>query len=150
MVIRWLGAYKKKSDRRYSLSDSLDHEFGHRGGTVVCAEKIRRGQRSEIRHAHVGLVVHNRAVVRRFKGDVWSVIDRYTGKRVKTRKPVDTHTEVWCRPEYVAIIVDAKISRRAWRACRDAARRYGVPVLRLTKDGKVFSAVDLRAPSPKG
>jgi len=133
MIIRWLGAYPHRK-YKYTLSQALDWELSTSNRRPVAAERLIRNK-SRIKHAHVGLVAKNSAVVKRWKGDVFS--RKKEGRMVATRKPRNTHTEVWMKPVFCGIIIDGRISEYALKQCQDAAKKFEVPLLRLTRDRKV-------------
>jgi len=138
MIVRWLGAF----DYRASLRESITWELTQKVRPVVAAERLRRGK-SYIHHAKVGLLVANKAVVRRFTSDVWSVYRR--GKLIPTRKQAppqlarqnDWHAECFVRPLFIALVVKGKISNSAWDAVKWAARHHRLDILRLTRDRRL-------------
>jgi len=136
MIIRWLGAFRHKG----SLSDSLKWELEQTDTSAVAAEKLVRG-RSEIKKARVGLLVKNSAVLRRYYSDVWSKYND-KGKLVKTRregKAYSRHAECWVSPSYIGIVVKGTISPRVLRECVKASKKYGLDMLRLTRDGRLIA-----------
>jgi hypothetical protein len=131
MIVRWIGAFGKAP----SLPQAFDWELTS-SQREVCAEPCGRGAcDSRVSHAHVGLVVARHAVRRIAKGDVWSEPDSQ-GYLRPSRRPNDTHGEAFCRPVYRAIIYRGRISKAAYRAVMDAARKYQLPVLRILPDGQ--------------
>jgi len=66
MYIRWLGAFRKSGNLHESLLWEMEH--CHR---EVAAEWLQSGH-SLISHARVGLLLSNRAMIRRYRTDVWS------------------------------------------------------------------------------
>lgn len=131
MVIRWLGAFRKKG----SITESLSWELSQSSVSALAAERLSKGK-SAIRHAKVGLLVKNSAVLRKYRSDVWS---EYRGnKLIKTRKEgcaYSDHTECWVRPDYIAVVVKGRISDTALQACHET----GLDVLRLTRDGSLVA-----------
>lgn len=128
-IVRWLGAFGKAS----SLSESLEFEFSRAPSEEVCAEMIKRVSTIS---ARVGLLVKHSALIKSFRGDCFSVL--IEGKLVKTRKPVRTcfsHNESWVHPIYCGIVVDGAISCSAMNAVRDAASKFGVPVISFDNNG---------------
>jgi len=133
VVIRWLGAFRKKAD----LQASLTWELTQTELSAVAAEKLVKGC-SAIYHARIGLLVANRAILRRYSSDVWSTYRN--GKLVPTRKEGKAwseHTECFVRPIYKAIVVKGKITDQALQACLTISIAYKIPFLRLTRDGKL-------------
>ena len=132
VVIRWLGAFGKVG----TLKESLSWEVSQTDRTALAAEKLRKGK-SAITHARVGLLVKNRAILRRYNSDVWSVYNK-RGRLKATRgegQTESTHTECFVRPDYAAIVVKGKITDQALQACRDT----GLELLRLTRDGRLIA-----------
>ena len=132
MVIRWLGAFRKNG----SLVESLAWELNQTTVEALAAEKLHKG-RSAIHHARIGLLVANRAVLRRYHSDVWSEY-KDNGKLVPTRKQgkaYSYHSECFVRPDYKAIVIKGKITEQALQACRDT----GMTILRLTRDGRLVA-----------
>ena len=130
MVIRWLKAYGR---RRVSLSEALKYELSLEH-SIMCAEKLVGGK-STI-GSKVGLLVKNTAVVRRYKGDVYSSVN-HNGRRVRGRRPKNTHTEVWVRPEYIGIVCKRNTKKHHLETVKKAGRKYGLPVFLLTRDGRL-------------
>lgn len=132
MVIRWLGAFRKQG----SLEDSLKWELTQ-APSAVAAERLINGK-SAIHHAKIGLLVKNAAILRKFRSDVWSEYRNGSGKLVKTRREGfanSKHTECWVQPVYLAIVIKGKVSDQALQACRNT----GLPMLRLTRDGRLIA-----------
>ena len=146
MIIRWIGAFGKADT---GLAGAITWELTQRDRKLLCAERLRRG-RSVIRHARVGLLVKNRAVVRRYRSDVWSVPAGADGSLLKkTRREGDAfsqHTECWVRPDYCALVVKGKVLPAAWQAVVDASRRHGIKLLYLTRDGRLVDADQINPP----
>ena len=128
MIVRWLGAYRKRSGS--TLRDALEWELtGGSGKTPVCATT------GTIRRARVGLLVRRRAVVRKWRADVYSI--RRRGRLVATvsegfRRPY--YDEVWVRQDYSGIIIRGKISWQALATCREMADKYGLKIIRVKDD----------------
>lgn len=138
MVIRWMGAFGKKG----SLESSLGWELAQASVRALSAEKLVGG-RSKIKHARVGLLVKNRAILRKYRGDVWS-IRRSNGVLVKTRNQDHVfggHTECFVRPDYTGIVIKGTISAQALQACVRAAEKHNLPLLKLTRDGRLVAYV---------
>lgn len=136
MLVRWLGAFGKKS----GIVESIDFEMTP-ASDLRCAEIIKKGQQSEINRG-VGLLVKNKALVRKFKSDVYSA---RVGKRLRqTRSEGDAwskHAEAWVRPDYVGIVIKSKsglnraIRQKIMLAVYNAAIKHNLPVFRLRKNG---------------
>lgn len=136
MVVRWMGAFGKKG----RLESSLGWELTQASVRALSAERLVGG-RSKIRHARVGLLVKNRAILRRYRGDVWS-IRRSNGVLIKTRDQDNVfggHTECFVRPDYAGIVIKGTISAQALRACTEAAAEHNLPLLKLTRDGRLVA-----------
>lgn len=132
MIIRWLGAFRKKG----RLIDSLNWELSQQSVPALAAERLRKGK-SAIPHAKVGLLVKNSALLRRYRSDVWSEY-RGNGKLIATRKEGEAysqHAECWVRPEYLAIVIKGKVSDTALQACQNT----GLDILRLTRDRRLVA-----------
>lgn len=142
MIIRWLGAFGKNG----SVSESIDYEMKP-AVDLRCAEIVKKGARSRINRG-IGLLVKNRAVVRSFSSDVYSVRD---GKRLRqTRSEGDAysaHTEAWVRLEFIGIVVKSKsqlnhpIPQKILLAVAQAADKHNLPVFRLRKNGTLEEVV---------
>ena len=136
MIIRWLGAYRRGGE---SLAESFQWEFRQTGRKILAAERLQNRRSRMHNGATVGLLVPNRAVVRRFSGDVWS--EQRNGHLRATRSQEGgSHSpwEAWVRPEYIGIIIRKPISGQGAVAIRDIAEKTGLPVLRLTRDGQLI------------
>lgn len=136
-VVRWIGAFAKRG----TLAESLSYEFSRPATDEVCAE--RYCGRSVIEHARVGLLVKRTAVVKRFTGDCYSVADE-TGRLHKTRNPRHAgshHTEVWCNPVYVAVVLDefnapaGLLSRKTYAEIYGFAAKNKIKVLVIDQYG---------------
>ena len=140
MLIRWLGAFGKGSD----LKSSLEWELTQTDNKTLSAERLQRksngGYRSWIYHARIGLVVANKAVLRHFKSDVFTV---RKGQALRpTRNDLGKvtpgyHTEYLVKPEYKAILIKSHISETARQAIKEISRRFNLPILYLTKGGTI-------------
>lgn len=134
MHIRWLGAFRRP-DSVTTLGDSLAWELGAMSPAPVCAETIVKGV-SYVYGARVGLLVKNRAIIRRFKGDVWSEVDGSTIRATRTQSCADSdHREAWVRQDYAAIVITTRHgllpSTRAMEYISEASDKYGIEVLVL-------------------
>ena len=128
MLIRWLGAFAKGG----TLAESLHYERNRATTDEVAAEYVRKGV-SEIQHAKVGLLVSNKALVKKFNGDCFSV--KEDGKLVKTRNPKNAgsqHIEAWVNPVYLGVVLKGEISKLAFQTIINA----GLPVF-ILKGGKL-------------
>lgn len=130
-IVRWIGAF----GRGDSLEASLSFEIARSSAHEVCAEDTKNGSYIS---AKIGLLVKQTAVIRRFHGDVWSVTDEKTGRLVKTRNPVSTHSELWVNPIFTAIVVKNGVSDSNLKIARDFADAHGLKFLGITKKGRVF------------
>ena len=132
-AIRWLGAFRKESG---SLIDSFIFELTQTQREEVAAEAIDK--KSLIEQARVGLLVKRSAIVKVFSADCWS---EYSNKKLyKTRNPrlaTGDHREIWCRPDYVAIVVKDwdHLKKRVKQPVRYIADRFELPILELKKGG---------------
>lgn len=137
MVIRWLGAFGKAG----SLAESIAWELTQESASALAAEKLVGGK-SQIHHASVGLLVKNRAILRRYAADVWSR-RRSNGKLVATRREtafgVGKQAECFVLPDFAAIVISGKISHAALADCRTAAETHNINLLRLTREGRLVS-----------
>ena len=135
MIVRWVGAFRSRLSE--GLESSLKFEITQRERKVVAAERLKNG-RSEIR-ARVGLLVKNRSIVRKFSGDVYSEY-RSNGKLRKNRKEgmaMSSHTEVWCKSDFCGIVVKRGVSELSMEIVQKVGREFNLPILRLTKDGRL-------------
>lgn len=146
MIVRWLGCFAGKE---YTLSQQLRHELSEVSPhKALCAERLQKEYEFAPQvpsRAKIGLLVKNRAVVRRFRSDVYSV--RNTSgclKRTREHSEYSTHTEVWVLPAYCGIIV-----RKSWKSLphndqetiREAALKYSLPIYVLC-NGKQLCKID--------
>ena len=132
MIIRWLGAFGKSG----SLAESIQYEINRAATDEVAAEYITSGV-SQIHHARVGLLVSNRALLKKYNGDCWSVLEN--GKLVKTRNPKhagSSHLEAWVNPIYKAIVIKDRISKQAMTEVKHLASINDLPIL-ILKGGKL-------------
>jgi hypothetical protein len=139
MIIRWLGAFRKSNSN--GLLDSLVWETSQNDRTALAAERLVKGK-SRIHGSKIGLLVKNRSLLRKFSGDVWSEYDPDTGKLIKTRhehSAYSSHTECFVRPDYCGIVVKRGARERATETARAFAQSHGLPLLRLTRDGRLVS-----------
>ena len=145
MIVRWLGAY----GHGMSLADSLAWELTQ-GKREVAAERFTRGCGFAARRyngnfaARVGLRVAKGALVKRYPGDVYSVA-REDGTLAPTRYAsgpltrTGRHEECFCQPVFDAIICrehPARMGKGVDAVLRQAAARFGLPVLVLDMRGK--------------
>lgn len=131
MLVRWMGAFGHHG----TLSQAFDWEFSQ--SREVAAESFS-GCVGHIRHARIGLVVAKEAVVKGFRNDVWS---RSTtgGLLYATQRTSTPRTEVFCKPQYVAIICKehpCRMAKEVQEAVRNASCKYNVPVWYFTTNGK--------------
>lgn len=135
MIVRWMGAFRKGAG---SLHEALGAELS---GVLpeVAAERISFCDDSYdfgAVNAGIGLVIAKSAVIKEFKGDVWS--ERHpAGILEATRKPARTaHNELFCRPDYRAIIVRdwGYLPRKTRSTVAYYARRYHLPIVQVVYD----------------
>lgn len=133
MIIRWLGCFAGKE---YTLSQQLKYELSEAPAhKALCAERLQKEYnfRPQVpERAKIGLLVKNRAVVRRFRSDVYSVRNTSGNLRcTREHSEYSTHTEVWVLPAYCGIIV-----RKSWKALshddqktiREIASQHNLPI----------------------
>jgi len=129
--VRWLGAFGKGS----SLLKSLHYEVARDSNGEVAAELLRDGK-SQIRHARVGLLVSQKAVIRRFDCDVWSRPVGTKSVRLKANrtKAFSEHAECFCRPEYTGVVVKnyAGMKKDIKKGILWFAKKNNLPVYELT------------------
>ena len=141
MVIRWLGAFTYSSDLQGSLKYELRSD--HQKGSLRCAERLIDGAPRIYEHIRIGMLVRNAGVVRKFKHDVmshsnedgWMAACRHEHKELGHQ-----HTECWVRPDYIGIVLragGAPVSKQSLRILRDASKKFGVPIFKLCRDGKL-------------
>ena len=142
MIIRWLGAFRKTS----GLYDSLVYECFQNQRKHVAAEQLQHGV-SEIKHARVGLLVKNSAVVHRYWSDVWSEYnDNGTLKKTRQQgKAWSTHREAFCRPEYLGVVLKdhKEITNTALQAVKRFCDQYDVPCFLLDKSTRRLVQIKL-------
>jgi len=142
MIIRWLGAYRKNRE----LYSALCFEIEQSQRKHVAAERLQHGQ-SFIKHAKIGLLVKNSAVVRKYKNDVFSEYCK-NGTLKKTRRPDQAgteHTEVFCRPEYLGVVLKStKISQSALRAVERFCTEYSCPLFFLNKSTRRCERIKIK------
>jgi len=137
MIIRWLGAFRKNGQ---NLTDSLIWETIQTERPAVAAERLNH-KKSYIRHARIGLLVRNSALLRKYKSDVWS---EYRGKTlVRTRKEdkaLSNHSECFVRPDYLGVVLKdhKKITNTALQAVKDFCDQTGMPCYLLTRDRRLL------------
>ena len=147
MIVRWLNLFRSK----FSLDESLEWELGSTDeGVDVPAEKLSRRETNgryvtNIGDTFIGLIAKNSAVRKRWKVDVWSYMGR-NGRHLRRSKlfPDPTYySEVWIRKSrasYVGILVRSplrKVFEFDWEDIELASERFGIPILLLTRDGKI-------------
>lgn len=146
MIVRWLGCFAGKE---YTLSQQLRYELSEVSPhKALCAERLQKEYEFAPQvpeRAKIGLLVKNKAVVRRFRSDVYSVRNT-SGNLYRTREESlhSTHTEVWVLPAYCGIIV-----RKSWkqlshddrRVIKEAALKYSLPIYVLC-NGKQLCKID--------
>lgn len=128
-VVRWMGAFGRSD---HSLYAALSFELAS-CNREVAAEPIKH--RSYIDHARVGLLVSRKAVKKVFSGDVWS--QNENGKLVKTRKPIGNHSEAFCSPDYVAIVVKGNnnFSLEILADIKKISKEYKLPIIYFDNNG---------------
>jgi len=145
MIIRWLGAFRKSRENK-GLYSALCFEIEQSQRKHVAAEKLQRGQ-SFIKHARVGLLIKNSAVVKKYKGDVFSEYNA-NGTLKKTRRPDQAysyHYEVFCRPEYLGIVLKStKISQTALQAVKRFTDEYACPIFFLNPSTRRLDRIKIK------
>jgi len=136
LIIRWLGAFGITSN---TLAESLKWEFTQSVCTGLCAEHVKKGNKSLIPCSRVGLLTTNSAILRKYKGDVYSYYKKGVLVKSRSERAANSlHNEVWVKPNWVGIVVKNKISKTAWQAVKNTSCLYEVPVFILTKKGKLL------------
>lgn len=126
-ILRFLGAYGKAPN----LKTALEFEFG-RNDEVCAMSGI------DVNHAAVALIFKKSAVVRKNRGDVWSVRDE-SGRLVGTRSAVKTHREFWCRggrDNIKGVVVTRQISVATFETVRNFCAKKNVPLYVVKKNGR--------------
>lgn len=133
LLIRWLGAFR---GRPHGLETSLRWEICQRE-REVSAERLEvyRNYRVPIAESRirswVGVGISPQAVIRGYRGDVWSFCDD-EGRLHASRRAVRTHSEFFCRPGYVNCIwVKVPLGRMRPEiagAIKTVAAQFSLPV----------------------
>lgn len=134
MIIRWMGAYRKKAN----LNQSLVYELNRPATDEVAAELIMDGRGSRIYYPRVGLLVSEPAAFKVFNGDCFSEYEN--NRLVKTRNPRGTakYREAWCHPVYTAIVVKRQdLPKQITRTLKWVSETYDLPIYRLSKKGNL-------------
>lgn len=130
MVVRWLLAYRGRGV--YSIADCFKFEL-ETNTNEVAAEQLQNGT-STIPNPTWGLVVSNKAVIKKFNGDCCSEYDQ-SGALIAGRNPrasKATYKEVWCLPQYVAVAVKSHATKAQKKLARAVAVSYGLPVVEVS------------------
>lgn len=140
MIVRWLGAFRKGTS---PLQESLQWEIKNskKSSTGEFAAEILKKGISQVNHSNIGLLVSNKAIVKRFNGDCWSE-KAENGKLVKTRNPKEaksSHLECWINPVYKGIVIKnySNIKATSRRVCYNVAKNNNLPVFSLSNNGKL-------------
>lgn len=122
MLVRYIGAYGHGK----SLAEAL--EFEANTTAEVCACEF-----GEIEHASVCLLMKRTSIIRRFRGDVWSVRQN-DGTLKATRKAVKSHHEFWCKggkDSIRGVIVTDNIPAEMFATIRDFCAKYNLKFWRM-------------------
>ena len=104
-VIRWLNAF---ANSRQDIAESLSYELGN--GRVKAAEVIEEESSViEKRSVRVGLLVKEKAVVKTYRCDVWSVRTRRQNLKPTRFEAYSFHKEAFIKPSYEAIVLRCKV-----------------------------------------
>ena len=141
-VVRWLGAF----GRGESIHAALLWELTQTERCELAAEPCLPNE-SGIR-SRVGLLVKRSAVVKRFNGDCWSIVEGASLKKTRNPRCSPWHREVWVRPEYTAIVCKDwhTLSSQVRRTVAWFARAHRLPVLSFEN----FKEVTLPKKTQKG
>ena len=126
-ILRYLGAYGKAPD----LKSALDFEMA-RDDEVAAMSAT-----DDIDQAGVALIIKKSAVVRKNRGDVWSVRNP-DGTLSSTRKAIKTHQEFWCkggRANIQGIVITRAISVIAFETVRHFCAKENLPLYVIKKNG---------------
>lgn len=131
VILRFVGAFGKAP----SLKDALEYEFLRED--EVCATSG-----AEIDHVGVALWMKRSAIVRKNRGDVWSVSEN--GRLRATRTAVKTHAEFWMRggrDNIKGVVVTRPISAKAFAEVRHFCAANKTPMFVGGKNGNLKPVV---------
>ena len=131
VILRFLGAFGKAR----TLKDALAFEFARTD--EVCATSG-----AEIEHVGVALWMRRCAIIRKNRGDVWSVSEN--GRLKATRKAVKTHAEFWVRggrDNIKGVVVTRPISAQAFAEIRHFCAANATPMFVAGKNGNLKPVV---------
>ena len=144
MLIRGLGAYGKGE----SLESSLRFELTRSTEGECCAMLISRKTRGWL-PSGVCLLVKNSARIKLFNGDCYSVSENGKLRLTRNANSSKTHRECWVHPEYIAIVLTKRISKKALETVQNIAQEFGLKVLHLTKEMQLLDDEPVEAVKPK-
>jgi hypothetical protein len=132
-AVRWLGLFGEISN----FSESLKWELSQTK-EEVCAEILRKDGRSRVPQKFktmIGLRVHPKAVVKVFKGDVFSYKDD-NGRLRKQNNPKGRYKEGWVFPQYIGFVLYSEYStnpidflyKEEWETLRWFSRNHKLPI----------------------
>ena len=131
VILRFFGAFGKAP----SLKAALEYEFQRED--EVCATSG-----AEIEHVGVALWMRRSAIIRKNRGDVWSVSEN--GRLKATRKAVKTHSEFWMhggRDNIKGVVVTRPISAAAFAEIRHFCAANATPMFVAGKNGNLKPVV---------
>lgn len=131
-ILRFMGAFGKAPN----LKSALDYEMARKDEVAAMSAG------DEIENAGVALIMRKSSVIRKNRGDVWSVRNP-DGTLSATRSPVKTHQEFWCkggRDNVDGVVVTRAISAAAFEVTRHFCSAERLPMYVIKKNG-VFTRV---------
>ena len=143
MLIRGLGAYGKGE----SLEASLRYELTRSAADECCAMLISRKEYGWL-PSGVCLLVKNSARIKLFNGDCYSVSENGKLHLTRSANSSKTHRECWVHPEYIAIVLTKRISKKALETVQSIAKEFGLKILHLTKEMQLLDEEPVEAVRP--
>lgn len=131
-ILRFMGAFGKAPN----LKNALDYEMARKDEVAAMSAC------DKIEHAGVALMMRKSSVVRKNRGDVWSVRNS-DGTLSATRSAVKTHQEFWCkggRKNVAGVVVTRAISAAAFETARHFCAANRLPFYVIKRNG-VFTRV---------
>lgn len=131
-ILRFLGAFGKAPN----LKSALDYEMAREDEVAAMSAC------DEIGHAGIALIMRKSSVVRKNRGDVWSVRNA-DGTLRATRSAIKTHQEFWCkggRKNVIGVVVTRAISASAFETVRHFCAAERLPLYVIKRNG-VFTRV---------
>ena len=131
-ILRYMGAFGKAPD----LKSALDYEMARKDEVAAMSAC------DEIEHAGIALIMRKSSVIRKNRGDVWSVRNP-DGTLSATRSAVKTHQEFWCkggRKNIGGVVVTRAISATAFETVRHFCATERLPLYTIKRNG-VFTRV---------